>query len=118
MVRALTILILYQLAGTVIQEATGLPIPGAVIGLVMALVWFLVVSPPSEDMRQTAQGLLKYLGLLFVPAGVGVINELGPLRKDALAITVSIVVSTILGMLVTGFMMQWFLNRRETKADA
>lgn len=118
MVRALTILILYQLAGTVIQEAIGLPVPGAVIGLIMALLWFLFVSPPSEDMRQTAQGLLKYLGLLFVPAGVGVVNELGPLRKDALAITVSIVVSTILGLLVTGVIMQWFLNRREVQPDA
>ena len=118
MVRALTILILYQLAGTVIQQATNVPVPGAVIGLVMALVWFLAVRPPDEDMRQTAQGLLKYLGLLFVPAGVGVINELGALRQDALAITVSIVVSTILGMLVTGVTMQWFLNRREVQPDA
>lgn len=118
MVRALTILILYQLIGTVIQQATGLPIPGAVIGLVMALCWFLAISPPSVDMRQTAQGLLKYLGLLFVPAGVGVVNNIGLLRKDIWAIIVSIVVSTVLGMLVTGVTMQWFLNRHKAKTNA
>lgn len=117
MVRALTILILYQLIGTVIQQATGLPVPGAVIGLILALLWFLFVAPPSEDMRQTAQGLLKYLGLLFVPAGVGVINELGLLRQDAMAIAVSIAVSTALGMLVTGCTMQWFLARRGMKTN-
>lgn len=84
----------------------------------MALFWFLFISPPSVDMRQTAQGLLKYLGLLFVPAGVGVINNIGLLRKDILTIIVSIVVSTILGMLVTGVAMQWFLNRHKVKTNA
>lgn len=118
MVRALTILILFQLVGTVVQQATGLPMPGAVIGLIMALFWFVVIRAPSEDMRQTAQGLLKYLGLLFVPAGVGVINELGILRKDAVVIAISIAVSTVLGMLVTGVTMQWFLKRREVQTNA
>lgn len=118
MVRALTILVLYQLAGTVIQQVTGVPVPGAVLGLLLALLWFLAISPPGEDLKQTSQGLLKYLGLLFVPAGVGVINELGVMRQDAWAIMISIMVSTTLGMLVTGLTMQWFLNRRKVPSDA
>ncbi|MGE4481049.1 CidA/LrgA family protein, partial [Acidocella sp.] len=61
MVRALTILILYQLIGTILQQGTGLPVPGPVIGLVLALIWFLKFGPPSEDLRQTSQALLKYL---------------------------------------------------------
>ncbi len=118
MVRALTILILYQLVGTIIQQGTGLPVPGPVIGLVLALAWFLKFGPPGDDLRLTAQSLLKYLGLLFVPAGVGVVNELGILQQNALAILVSIGISTALGLLVTGATMQWFLNRREAKPDA
>lgn len=118
MVRALTILIVYQLVGTVLQQGIGLPIPGPVIGLVMALLWFLKFGPPGEDLRQTAQGLLKYLGLLFVPAGVGVVNELGVLKQNALAIIVSITISTALGLLVTGVIMQWFLSRRGAAPDA
>lgn len=84
----------------------------------MALFWFVVISPPDVDMQQTAHGLLKYLGLLFVPAGVGVINNIGLLRKDILAISVSIIVSTLLGMFVTGITMQWFLNRHQAKTNA
>ncbi|WP_234732324.1 CidA/LrgA family protein [Acidocella facilis] len=118
MVRALTILVLYQLVGTIIQQGLGLPVPGPVIGLVLALAWFLKFGPPSEALRQTAQGLLKYLGLLFVPAGVGIVNEFGALRENALAILVAIAVSTTLGLLVTGVTMQWFLSRREAKPHA
>ncbi|MGE4481583.1 CidA/LrgA family protein, partial [Acidocella sp.] len=118
LVRALTILILDQLIGTILHQGTGLPVPGPVIGLVLALIWFLKFGPPSEDLRQTSQALLKYLGLLFVPAGVGVVNQLEILKQNALAIIISIGVSTTLGLLVTGVTMQWFLNRREAKPHA
>lgn len=101
-----------------IQQGTGLPVPGPVIGLVLALVWFLKFGPPGDDLRVTAQGLLKYLGLLFVPAGVGVVNELGVLKQNAVAILVAIAVSTALGLLVTGVTMQWFISRREAGPHA
>jgi holin-like protein len=56
--------------------------------------------------------LLKYLGLLFVPAGVGVVTELPALRENALAICIAIPVSTFLGLAVTGVLMQWLVGRR------
>jgi holin-like protein len=68
-------------------------------------------------LRDTSQGLLKYFGVLFVPAGVGVVTELQELRQNALAIAVAIPVSTLLGLVVTGMLMQWFVSRRNS-ADA
>lgn len=110
MVRAMAILLSCQLAGTVIQQAAGLPVPGPVIGLVLLLALLVWRGGPSESLAGTAQGILKYLGLLFVPAGVGFITELHELRANALAIAVGIAVSTILGMAVTGLLMQWLLR--------
>jgi holin-like protein len=115
MVRALTVLLLCQLAGTVIEQATGLPVPGPVLGLVMLLAILVWQNGPSPHLHDTAQGLLKYLGLLFVPAGVGVVTELQALRENALAIAIAIPVSTILGLLVTGLLMQ-VLARAEPHA--
>lgn len=86
--------------------------PGPVIGLVLMLGWFLKFGPPAPALRETAQGLLKHLGLLFVPAGVGVVAELGVLRDNALAISLAILISTLLGLLVTGVVMQCFLSRQ------
>jgi holin-like protein len=118
MVRALAVLLLYQLAGTIIEQATGLPMPGPVIGLVMLLLYLLKTGGPSPHLKDTAQGLLKYLGLLFVPAGVGVISQLPVLRQNALAIAIAIPVSTLAGLLVTGVLMNWFLQRAGSPADA
>ncbi len=106
MVRAIMVLLLCQLAGTVVQEGTGLPIPGPVMGLVLLLGLLVWRGGPDKALHDTAGGFMKYLGLLFVPAGVGVVNELQELRANALAIAVAIPVSTILGLAVTGILMQ------------
>jgi holin-like protein len=115
MVRAMMVLLLCQLAGTVVQQAAGLPVPGPVLGLILLVVILIRQNGASAHLYDTAHGLLKYLGLLFVPAGVGVVTELPVLRDNALAILVAIPVSTILGLLVTGLLMQFFLKGR---ADA
>lgn len=117
MIRALAILLLCQLAGTVLQEATGIPMPGPVIGFVLLACVFLYTGGPGPELNETAQGLLKHLGLLFVPAGVGVVGTLGLLQQNALALIIAIPVSTVLGLLVTGVIMQWFM-RRQGGSDA
>jgi holin-like protein len=40
-----------------------------------------------------------------VPAGVGIIAELGVLRREWLPILAGLVVSTVLGLIVTGLVM-------------
>jgi holin-like protein len=112
LIRGLVVLLLCQLAGTVIATATYLPVPGPVLGLVMLLAYLIKSGGPSPHLRDVSQGLLKYLGLLFVPAGVGVVTELQELRQNALALAIAIPVSTLLGLVVTGVLMQWFVNRR------
>jgi holin-like protein len=113
MVRALAILLVCQLVGTVVQEGTGLPIPGPVFGLLLLLAWLVWRGGPVPALRGTSEGLLRYLGLLFVPAGVGVVTEFQILRDNALALIIAIPVSTVLGLVVTGVLMNFFLRRAD-----
>ena len=113
MVRALAVLLLCQLAGTVVQAALGLPVPGPVLGFVLLLAVFLRNGGPGAEVKGAAQGLLRHMGLLYVPAGVGVVGELTVLRQNAVGLLIAIPVSTILGLLVTGVVMQWFMRRGE-----
>lgn len=106
MLRALTILVLCQFAGEVVARGLGIPLPGPVLGLVLLLVILTVRGTPGEELRTTSNGLLRYLSLLFVPAGVGIVTQLDALARDWAAILVAILVSTVLGLAVTGWMMQ------------
>lgn len=111
MLRALTVLVACQFVGEVIARAAGIPLPGPVIGLVLLLILLVVRGGPDEDLRQTSNGLLRYLSLLFVPAGVGIITQLHALARDWLAIVAAILVSTVLALAVTGWLVQ-VLSRR------
>jgi holin-like protein len=59
--------------------------------------------PAIEQTRLgvTAQALLGSLGLLFVPAGVGIVQQLPLIGSYALAIFAALLVSTVLTLLVT-----------------
>ena len=106
MLRALTILVLCQFAGEVVARALAIPLPGPVLGLVLLLAILIVRGSPGEELRTTSNGLLRHLSLLFVPAGVGIVTQLDALARDWVAILVAILVSTALGLAVTGWMMQ------------
>lgn len=62
--------------------------------------------PVPQGLESAAQGLLRYLALLFVPAGTGIIAYLALIREEWLAITIALIGSTILTLAVTGGLMQ------------
>jgi putative effector of murein hydrolase LrgA (UPF0299 family) len=110
MIRALTLLLLCQLIGEVLTRALRLPVPGPVIGLALLAVGALMYGRitgadasaiEKTDLGATASALLGSLGLLFVPAGVGIVQQLPLIGSYALAIFVALLVSTVLTLLVT-----------------
>ena len=115
MIEALTFLLLAQLAGEAFVRGLGLPIPGPVIGLVLlALILAMRGTPPP--LRHTALGLLRNLSLLFVPAGVGVINQAHVLADYWLALSVALVVSTMATLAVTALTFR-FVQKRLGRTD-
>ncbi len=112
MLGSLTLILVCQLIGEIITRVTKLPVPGPVIGMIL-LFCSMVFYPrqiPSEV--ETVGGfLLRYLALLFVPAGVGVITHLDLLMKSWAPISGTIIIGTLATIAVTGLVMK-FLNRR------
>jgi putative effector of murein hydrolase LrgA (UPF0299 family) len=110
MIRALTLLLVCQLAGEILARALRLPVPGPVIGLALLAIGAIVHARvtgagasaiESTELGVTASALLGSLGLLFVPAGVGIVQQLPLIGPYALAIFVALLVSTVLTLLVT-----------------
>ncbi len=111
MLHALTVLLLCQFAGEMISSATGIPVPGPVLGLViLLLLQILLRGRVVRVVQSTSEVLLQNLALLFVPAGVGVIDHLDILARNWLPVVVSIAVSTLLGLAVTAWVMQRLLR--------
>lgn len=116
MLGSLTLILVCQLIGEVITTLAKLPIPGPVIGMVI-LFCVLAACPQKMPRELEVVGgfLLRFLALLFVPAGVGIITNLDMLSKFWAPITGVIIIGTVVTIAVTGIVMQ-FMNRRCTDA--
>ena len=103
--KALLVLLGFQLAGELTGRLGGLPVPGPVIGLLLLAAWLILrtrmTGQRPECADSAAEGLLGVLGLLFVPAGVGVIGQMAVLGTHWAGIGLVLIVSTLVTMLVT-----------------
>ena len=106
MLQGLTTLVLCQFAGEVAARTLGLGLPGPVVGLLLLFAALVARGSAGAELRLASTGLLRHLSMLFVPAGVGVVTQLDTLRDNWLPASAAILVSTALGLAVTGWVMQ------------
>ncbi len=110
MIASLSIILICQLIGEVIVRGLHVPVPGPVIG--MALLFLMLIARdrntalargPLRDnaVEGTAKGMLAHLSLLFVPAGVGVVQNLDLLEQRGIAIALVLAASVLVTLLVT-----------------
>ena len=119
MIEGLLILLLCQLAGTLVAETLHPPIPGAALGMLL-LLGLLAWSRPAEDAPVVATGyrLLEHLPLLFIPAGGGVVAVLGLIQDHWALLLVGFVLPWLLGLVVTAGVAAPLARRRAAQEEA
>ena len=119
------ILIACQLLGEGLRTLLHLPVPGPVVGLFIlaaALVLRRRSAPRARgeadvSLERTSNLLITHMGLLFVPAGVGVVTEATLIRGAWLPLTLALLGSTLATLLVTGSVMQLITKMTEKRAS-
>jgi holin-like protein len=110
MIASLSLILLCQLAGEVIVRGFVLPMPGPVVGLVLLLGLLLardrfavLARGPLQQggVETVSKNILAHLSLLFVPAGVGVVQKLDLIAAHGLAVVAVLAVSVVITLLVT-----------------
>ncbi|WP_061933086.1 CidA/LrgA family protein [Aureimonas sp. AU22] len=124
MLFGLFVLLACQLAGETVVRLLGLALPGPVLGILFLLGVLAVterrrtrsVAGSDRPVGQAADGLLAHLGLLFVPAGVGVAQSPELLLSNGPGVLAALVLSTVATLLVTVGVFR--LVRRSRGGDA
>lgn len=111
MLNYLTLIFVCQLVGELIAKGLNVPVPGPVLGMVFLFLFLMFKGTIPEQLSSVSNGLLSHLSLLFVPAGVGVMIHFGLLGDDIFAISMALIISTILTVAVTALMMSWLTKR-------
>jgi holin-like protein len=110
MIASLSLILLCQLAGEAFVRGLSLPMPGPVIGLMILLAlllardrFALLARGPlqGDGVESVSRGLLANLSLLFVPAGVGVVQKIDLIVDHGIAFLGVLVISVLITLLVT-----------------
>jgi putative effector of murein hydrolase LrgA (UPF0299 family) len=115
MIASLSLILVCQLFGEVIVRGLALPLPGPVLGLLLLLVLLLLRDRVSvlangplakegdvrDGVETVSRVLLSNLSLLFVPAGVGVVQKLDLIAAHGIAIVAVLALSVMVTLLVT-----------------
>src|SRR5215213_7571470 len=87
--------------GEILARLGVLPMPGPVIGLVLLYCNILFRRDLPENLSALADRILQCLGMLFVPAGVGVIAYLDRLQTEIVPIVAAVIGGTVVTIVVT-----------------
>ncbi|MFB0963924.1 MAG: CidA/LrgA family protein [Pseudomonas sp.] len=117
LLRGLSWLVAFQLAGTVLNVLFFPVFPGPIIGLVLLFIYLAVRGGVSEPLNEAASSLLRYLPLLLVPPAVGVMVHVAEIRADLWAIIGALVISLLVSMVFIGWLMQGLIKRQARHKD-
>ena len=107
MIPGLVQILLFQGLGELVSKFVLPLVPGPVIGLMALLAYLLAKGSVNAALELVASAFSQHLGLLFIPAAVGVVVFWPQLQAHALAVVVALVVSVSLTIAVTGLSLKF-----------
>lgn len=107
------VLLVLQLSGEVFVHLTGLPIPGALIGLLILFGGLVWLGRLPDVLRDTARHVLQHLMLLFIPAVAGIMLHFDRLAQEWLPFLLACIVGTLITIVATALTLAWMIKRQK-----
>lgn len=109
------IILMFSFAGELLYSVIPLQIPASIYGLVLLFLSLLFGIVRLPDVRESARFLIEIMPLMFIPAGVGLIESWELLGPILVPVCLIMVVSTVLVMGISGRVTQALMHRADPK---
>lgn len=116
--RQLMIILLVSFAGELLKYIMPFPVPASIYGLIILFVLLETGILKLDAVKETSVFLIEIMPLMFIPAGVGLMESWGDLNSMLVEVIVIILVSTVLVMGVSGKVTELVLKRTATRKGA
>ena len=103
--------------GELLNHFLPLPFPASIYGLVIMLILLMTHIVKLPDVDETATFLVDVMPMMFIPAGVGLLNAWDTLKPVLVPVIVIMFVSTIVVMGVSGKVTQTMIEAEERKKN-
>ena len=109
--RQFMIILLVYFWGELLKYVIPLPVPASIYGLVILFILLETGILKLDAVKETSVFLIEIMPLMFIPAGVGLMESWGDLNSMLVEVVVIILVSTVLVMGVSGKVTELVLKR-------
>ncbi|SFJ25427.1 CidA/LrgA family protein [Thermoflavimicrobium dichotomicum] len=109
-----TIFVIY-LIGNLIVTWLHLPLPGAVVGMVLLFIALLLGICRVTWVERIAQLHIKHITLLFIPSIIGVLRYIGIFQTEGLKLAVILIASSLVVLFVTAYTAEYYENKKRRK---
>ena len=113
--RQLLIILIFSFIGEVFHSLIPIQVPASIYGLVLLFIALLTGIIQLPQVKEAAKYLIEIMPLMFIPAGVGLLESWGNLKSILVPVLLLLVASTILVMGVSGKVTQGIIQRSKRK---
>lgn len=96
------IILLISFIGEVCRHFIPLPIPASIYGLVLLFIALMTGVIKLESVKDASRFLIEIMPVMFIPAGVGLLESWGVLKPVFYPIVITVIISTIIVMVISG----------------
>lgn len=112
-VNGILIMLVFYGVGTLASKWLHIPLPGNLIGMLLLTLALYKGWIRMDWVEQASNLLIRHMLLFFVPIIAGVASYLGFFAEDPLPILLALISGPFLVMIVTGKVVQWYVNRQQ-----
>lgn len=108
-----SIILFVSFLGEILHMLIPLPVPASVYGLVLMLGALVTGILKLGQVRETATFLIEIMPVMFIPAGVGLMESWSSLQPVWIPVILITIVTTVLVMAVTGKVTQAMIGKEK-----
>ena len=116
LLRQFLIILAISFVGEALKYLLPLPIPASIYGMVILFVGLLTGLIKLSWVKDAGKFLIAVMPVMFIPAGVGLMESWGTLKPFVLPVSVITVITIVTVMVATGICSQWVI-RKEKKQE-
>ena len=111
------IILAVSLLGEICKAILPLPIPASIYGMVFMFTFLLTGIIKLSQVKETGKFLIEIMPVMFIPAGVGLLESWGVLKDMFVPAVIVTVVAIITVMAATGLVSQVIIRKGKDKKD-
>ena len=115
-VRQLLIILFVSFLGELLKSIIP-SIPASIYGMVLLFLALELKILKVSDIKETSNFLIEIMPLMFVPAGVGLLDSWGALQPIWIQVVVITLISTVIVMGVSGSITQFVIRKGKKKEE-